>query len=132
MTNQPSSPESPGAVSFAHELQLLVTRVLTLRQMKVLNFTAALPWNVVSNSIGVFSRTPPTICQLICLHSVHRSSLKSYGSFRKVAAFHTDTSGTGQESVVLTPKLKRKVAMHVAYCGTGYQGDPTPGLNPPG
>ena len=88
---------------------------------EVVTRTAA-PGDVLMSSVGMLFRHAFSASPLLRNQTVQRIHLPSHRLSRTIRALQTDAAADIDEDGRMGTKVKRKVAMHVAYCGTGYQG----------
>ena len=70
----------------------------------------------------MLSRHAFSASRLLRIQTIHQIHLPSQRPSRSIRALQTDAAADIEEDGRKSTRVKRKVAMHVAYCGTGYQG----------
>ena len=83
---------------------------------------ASTPCDSLVSSMGMLSRHSYSACRLLRCATLQRPHSGSWDAMRGPRAFRSEGVADDWEYERETTKVKRKVAMHVAYCGTGYQG----------
>ena len=80
------------------------------------------PRDSLVSSMGMLSRHSYSACRLLRYATLQRSHSVSWRAFKRISAFRSEKSANEGEDERKSTTVKRKVTMHVAYCGTGYQG----------
>ena len=82
----------------------------------------SIPCDSLVSSMSMLSRHSYSACRLLRFATLHRPHSRSWGTIRRLKTFRSESAADDGEYERKGTTVKRKVAMHVAYRGTGYQG----------